>query len=101
MILPTWTGGLRVHYQVQRWWQELWSRCGGGCDRPLTGESMVCAVAPASDDDRDNDDYDDGSIVALARASKRLLCVVLRDGLVEFFGRKRPHLWYLLAGSQS
>eukprot|EP00903_Cladosiphon_okamuranus_P007816 g7562.t1 len=26
VILPTWTGGLRVHYQVQRWWQELWSR---------------------------------------------------------------------------
>lgn len=26
VILPTWTGGLRVHYQVQRWWQELWGR---------------------------------------------------------------------------
>lgn len=26
VILPTWTGGLRVHYQVQRWWQDLWSR---------------------------------------------------------------------------
>ncbi|CAN0422954.1 unnamed protein product, partial [Ectocarpus fasciculatus] len=26
VILPTWTGGLRVHYQVQRWWQDIWSR---------------------------------------------------------------------------
>ncbi|CAN0460217.1 unnamed protein product, partial [Hapterophycus canaliculatus] len=26
VILPTWTGRLRVHYQVQRWWQDLWSR---------------------------------------------------------------------------
>lgn len=26
VILPTWTGGLRVQYQVQRWWQDLWSR---------------------------------------------------------------------------
>lgn len=26
VILPTWTGGLRVHYQVQRWWQNVWER---------------------------------------------------------------------------
>lgn len=26
VILPTWTGGLRVQYQVKRWWQDLWSR---------------------------------------------------------------------------
>ncbi|CAN0260314.1 unnamed protein product [Discosporangium mesarthrocarpum] len=24
-ILPTWTGGLRVHYQVKRWWSDLWN----------------------------------------------------------------------------
>jgi hypothetical protein len=47
-IVPTWQGGLRVHYQVKQWWQEGWTsamlfkeRVESGLERALGNVGLI------------------------------------------------------------
>ncbi|CAM9633698.1 unnamed protein product [Scytosiphon promiscuus] len=60
VILPTWTGRLRVHYQVQRWWQDLWSRAWEAKQRAEASIERSLESIGLIDEQHHGDDGDDG-----------------------------------------